>query len=62
MTQLIYEIKRKWGDFYVAGFGCFKTYFESVNKNDHRLKKDNTGQQVSEAEEEISAYLMIIER
>ena len=32
-----------------------------MNKNDHRLKKDNTGQQVSEAEEEISASLMIIE-
>ena len=31
----------------ITGFGCFKTYFESVNKNDHRLKKDNTGQQVS---------------
>ena len=31
---------------YVSGFGCFKTYFESVNKNDHRLKKDTTGQQV----------------
>ncbi|XP_052775472.1 ubiquitin carboxyl-terminal hydrolase 24-like isoform X3 [Mya arenaria] len=26
------------------GFECFKTYFENVNKNEHRLKKDPGGQ------------------
>ncbi|XP_052274227.1 ubiquitin carboxyl-terminal hydrolase 24-like isoform X2 [Dreissena polymorpha] len=28
------------------GFECFRTFFESVNKNDHRLKKEGGGGQV----------------
>lgn len=35
----------------VSGFECFKTYFESVNKNDHRLKKDTGGQIIIEKTE-----------
>ena len=27
----------------ISGFECFKTYFENVNKNEHRLKKDQGG-------------------
>ncbi|KAL3868453.1 hypothetical protein ACJMK2_041259 [Sinanodonta woodiana] len=33
------------------GFQCFKTYFETVNRNDHRLKKDANGQMVAEKSE-----------
>ena len=32
----------------LSGFECFKTYFENVNKNDHRLKKEAGGAVVVE--------------